>query len=124
MSAQEALNESTTVVQDALNRALSPARGVIVPWRYFLTIYFLLLVGAAVGIYLRETRIYRAPARSRKRTIDYDYEQEHEFLIKGTRSSYLRSQWAGGWLCASRGLIGVILCTGGPILVAIVASFC
>src|SRR5438105_9452443 len=90
MSAQEALNESTTVVQDALNRALSPARGVIVPWKYFLALYFLLLVGAAVGIYLWETRIYRARAPSRKRTVDY--EQEHKFLIKGPRSSYLRSQ--------------------------------
>src|SRR2546421_726526 len=124
MSAQEALNESTTVVQDALNRALSPARGVIVPWKYFLAVYFLLLVGAAAGIYFWETRIYRARAPSRKRTIDYDYEQEHEFLIKGTRSSYLRSQWAGGWLCASPWIIGFILFTGGPILFAIVASFC
>ena len=124
MSAQEALNESTTVVQDALDRALSPARGVIVPWKYFLAVYFLLLVGAAVGIYLWETRIYRARAPNRKRAIDYDYEQEHEFLIKGTRSSYLRSQWAGGWLCASPWIIGFILFTGGPILFAIVASFC
>ena len=99
-------------------------RGVIVPWKYFLAVYFLLLVGAAVGIYLWQTRIYRARAPSRKRTIDYDYEQEHEFLIKGTRSSYLRSQWAGGWLCASPWIIGFILFTGGPILFAIVASFC
>src|SRR4029077_19044277 len=84
MSAQEALNESTTVVQDALDRALSPARGVIVPWKYFLAVYFLLLVGAAVGIYLHDARpcVPRAhaptPAHTRKKRVEQEHDYEHE----------------------------------------------
>src|SRR5439155_53717 len=56
MTAQEALNQSTQVVQSALDRVLSPPRGVIVPWKYFLAVYFLLITAAAIGIYLWETR--------------------------------------------------------------------
>jgi multiple sugar transport system permease protein len=37
---------------------------------------------------------------------------------------YSRPQWAGGWLCASPWIIGFILFTGGPILFAVVVSFC
>src|SRR5207253_1261579 len=130
MTAQEALNQSTQVVQSALDRVLSPSRGVVVPWKYFLVVYFLLIAVAAIAIYLWETRIYRARARNRapnrKKPIDYNYEheQEHEPLIEGTRSRCFRSQWAGGWLCASPWIIGFILFTGGPILFAIVVSFC
>jgi ABC-type sugar transport system permease subunit/ABC-type glycerol-3-phosphate transport system substrate-binding protein len=96
MTAQEALNQSTQVVQNALDRALSPPRGLIVPWKYFLAVYFLLITVAAIGIYLWETRCV----------------------------GYLRAQWPGGWLCASPWIIGFILFTGGPILFAIVVSFC
>jgi ABC-type sugar transport system permease subunit/ABC-type glycerol-3-phosphate transport system substrate-binding protein len=124
MTAQEALNESTQVVQSALDRVLSPPRGVIVPWKYFLVVYFLLLTAAAIGIYLWETRPHfphaRAHAHTRQNEIDQEYEQE----AGGTGSRYLRAQWAGGWLCASPWIIGFILFTGGPILFAIVVSFC
>src|SRR5437016_1440549 len=80
MTAQDALKQSTQVVQSALDRALTPPRGVIVPWKYFLTVYFFLITLAAIGIYLWETRIYRARARNRapnrKKPIDYNYEHE------------------------------------------------
>ena len=128
MSPQEALNQSTAVVQNALNRVLSPPRGVIVPWKYFLVVYFLLLVGAAVGIYLRDARRHFSqahaptPAHTRKQEIEQEHEYEQE--TAGSRSPYFRAQWAGGWLCASPWIIGFILFTGGPILFAIIVSYC
>jgi len=108
ISAQEALNESTAVVQSALDRALSPPRGVVVPWKYFLAVYFLLLVGARVGIYLRRcaTCIPRAHAPTRKKKIEQEHDYEHEQEVASRRNSYFRSQWAGGWLCASPWIIG------------------
>ena len=128
MTVQEALNQSAQVVQSALDRVLSPPRGVVVRWKYFLIVYFLLIAAAAIGIYLWETRTHRARDRNRapnrKRRIDYDYAHEHEPLIEGTRSRYFRAQWAGGWLCASPWIIGFTLFTGGPILFAIIVSFC
>src|SRR5438046_5391581 len=65
MTVQEALNQSAQVVQSALDRVLSPPRGVVVRWKYFLIVYFLLTTAAAIGIYLWETRIYRARDRNR-----------------------------------------------------------
>jgi ABC-type sugar transport system permease subunit/ABC-type glycerol-3-phosphate transport system substrate-binding protein len=124
MTAQEALNQSTQVVQSALDRLLSPPRGVIVPWKYFLVVYFLLITAAAVGIVVWETRTRfpHAHASTRKKEIEREYEHEQE--AGGTGSRYLRAQWAGGWLCASPWIIGFILFTGGPILFAIIVSFC
>jgi len=125
MTAQEALNQSTQVVQSALDRVLSPPRGVIVPWKYFLAVYFLLITAAAIGIYLWETRTRfphaPAPTRARKKEIEQEHAYEQE--AGGTPSRYFRSQWASGWLCASPWIIGFILFTGGPILFAIVVSF-
>ncbi|MGZ4966191.1 MAG: carbohydrate ABC transporter permease, partial [Chthoniobacterales bacterium] len=43
---------------------------------------------------------------------------------EGTRSSYFRSQWRGGWLTASPWIIGFLVLTGGPILFSIIISFC
>src|SRR5436190_7553113 len=124
-SAQEALNQSTAVVQSALDRILGPPRGMVVPWRYFLSVYFLLMVLAAGGIYLWESRTHFAhahtPARDEEIPQKHDCNSEHEF--GGTRTPF-RSQWLGGWLCASPWIIGFILFTGGPILFAVVASLC
>jgi multiple sugar transport system permease protein len=123
MTAQEALNQSTQVVQSALDRVLSPPRGVIVPWKYFLVVYLLLITAAAIGIYLWETRTRFPHAHAHKKEIEQEHVyDEHE--AGGTRSRYLRAQWAGGWLCASPWLIGFILFTGGPILFAIIVGFC
>ena len=130
-SPQAALDASTRVVQRQLDRTLSPPRGPVVPWKYFIWVYALLLIGAAVLIYLWETGGFsRAPARNRdgtKTEHDYDHEQEHEPAaprLEGTRSRYFRSQWRGGWLCASPWIIGFIVLTGGPILFSVIISFC
>ena len=121
MSAQEALNESTAVVQSALDRVLSPPPGAVVPSKYFLVVYFSLIIAAAIGIYLWETRMGFPPANALTHARKKGIEQEQE--TGGTRAGYFRSQWAGGWLCASPWIIGFILFTGGPILFAIVVSF-
>jgi multiple sugar transport system permease protein len=44
--------------------------------------------------------------------------------LEGLQSSYFRSQWKGGWLCALPWIIGFIVFTGGPILFSIIISFC
>jgi ABC-type sugar transport system permease subunit/ABC-type glycerol-3-phosphate transport system substrate-binding protein len=102
MSAPAALDESTRVVQRQLDRALSPPRGSLVPWNYFLSVYASLIMLAALFIFLWERR------RG----------------IEGMRSSHFRSQWRGGWICASPWIIGFIVFTGGPILFSIIISFC
>ena len=102
MSAQTALDQSQQVVQKQLDRALSPPRGAVVPWKYLLWGYLLLIVASAICVVAWEKR------RG----------------IEGTRSAYFRSQWRGGWFCASPWMIGFIAFTGGPILFSIVISFC
>ena len=127
MSAQEALNQSTAVVQSALDRVLGPPHGVIVPWKYFLIVYFSLLVGAAVGIYFWDTRVPSLEGRMLSRPKLRDATEDVlPVNSQGApaRSRYFRPQWTGGWLCASPWIIGFILFTGGPILFAIVVSFC
>ena len=130
MTAQEALDQSTQVVQSALDRALTPPRGVVVPWKYFLTVYFFLITLAAIGIYWWETRPRISPAHAptpthaRKKGIEQKHACEDEQEIAGRRASYFRATWAGGWLCASPWIIGFVLFSGGPILFAIIVGFC
>jgi multiple sugar transport system permease protein len=102
MSAPAALGQSEQVVQKQLDRVLSPPRGPLVPWKYFLSIYAALIAAAMMSIFLWETRRGHANARSR----------------------YFRSQWRGGWISASPWIIGFIVFTGGPILFSIVISLC
>jgi len=102
MTAQAALDQSQQVVQKQLDRSLSPPRGPVVPWKYFLSIYCALIVAAAFGILAWE----------KKRGIE------------GTRSAYFRSQWRSGWIAASPWILGFLIFTGGPILFSIVISFC
>src|SRR5213078_1643727 len=56
LSPQAALDESTRLVQGALDRALSPPRGPLLAWKYFIGIYVALLIAAATFIYSRETK--------------------------------------------------------------------
>jgi hypothetical protein len=86
LSAKTALDEANQTVQRQLDRALAPPRGAIVPWRYFIALYLALLVLGASLLYWRETKPISGGAR-----------------LEGTRSRYFRSQWRGGWFCASRG---------------------
>ncbi len=107
LSPQAALQDANQTVQRQLDRVLSPPRGPLVPWRYFIAVYFTLLVLCAAYIYWRETARTGGAA-----------------AVEGARSRYFRSQWRGGWLCASPWLIGFVALTGGPILFSIIISFC
>ncbi|MDB6147065.1 MAG: sugar transport system permease protein [Spartobacteria bacterium] len=140
MSPQAALAESERVVQRQLDRVLSPPRGKVVQWRYFLWIYAATIVIGAGIIYRRETWRARkgptaSPVESSRRDAEqagvlYDNEEANaskaraDLILEGTRSRYFRSQWRGGWLCASPWLIGFVIFTGGPILFSIIISFC
>ena len=107
MSAPEALQQSAKVVQKQLDRALSPPRGPVVPWKYFVWIYgALVLLAAVLVVWWEKHPRGEVPG------------------MEGMRSRYFRSQWRGGWICASPWIIGFILLTGGPILFSIVISFC
>src|SRR2546430_16126536 len=54
MSAETALAQSASVVQQQLDRALSPPRGQLVPWKYLLWFYPLLAGGVVLLVYRRE----------------------------------------------------------------------
>ncbi len=112
LSPAAALDDATQTVQRQLDRALSPPRGPVVPWRYFIAVYLGLIALFAAAIYLRETK----PSLFVRHATTA--------AIEGTRSRYFRSQWRGGWLCASPWIIGFIALTGGPILFSIIISFC
>ncbi|HEY3661616.1 MAG TPA: extracellular solute-binding protein [Chthoniobacterales bacterium] len=108
LSPKAALDDANESVQRQLDRALSPPRGSIVPWRYFVGVYLALVALGAGLIYWWETKPRRGGVAA----------------VEGTRSHYFRSQWRGGWLCASPWIIGFIVLTGGPILFSIIISFC
>ncbi len=108
LSPQAALDDANQTVQRQLDRALSPPRGPVLPWKYFITVYLTLIALAAGIVYWLETK----PARG------------GSAAVEGRRSRYFRSQWRGGWLCASPWIIGFIALTGGPILFSIIISFC
>ena len=108
LSPQAALDDANESVQRQLDRALHPPRGPLVPWKYFIAVYLALIGLGAALVYFWETKPARGGAAA----------------VEGTRSRYFRSQWRGGWLCASPWIIGFIALTGGPILFSIIISFC
>lgn len=108
LSPQAALENANQSVQRQLDRALSPPRGPLVTWKYFTAVYLALIALCAAAIYWWETRTGRDGAAA----------------LEGTLSRYFRSQWRGGWICASPWIIGFIVLTGGPILFSVVISFC
>jgi multiple sugar transport system permease protein len=117
LSPQQALDAATMIVQRDLDRVLSPPRGTPVNWNWFFLLYGVLIIGAAVGIYYWDTKAnlrQRLGGAWAKRGGD----------LEGLHSSYFRSQWKGGWLCALPWIIGFIVFTGGPILFSIIISFC
>jgi ABC-type sugar transport system permease subunit/ABC-type glycerol-3-phosphate transport system substrate-binding protein len=124
LSPQEALDQATMLVQRDLDHVLNPPRGTPVHWGYFFVLYGLLLMAAAVGVFYWDTSarvrqgIGRAlgPMGTRLARRSGD--------VEGVQSSYFRSQWKGGWLCALPWIIGFVVFTGGPILFSIIISFC
>lgn len=117
LPAQAALDRATQIVQRDLDRALSPPRGTEVKWKYFFWFYAVLLVAVAILVFRWDTsESFRNKfgAKLAKKGGD----------VEGVHSSYFRSQWKGGWLCALPWIIGFIVFTGGPILFSIIISFC
>ncbi len=117
LSPQQALDCGTMIIQRELDRALSPPRGVKVNWNYIFVLYGVLLIGGAVLVYHWDTNEkFRLRFGGRL--------AKHGGDLEGMQSSFFRSQWRGGWICAAPWTIGFIVFTGGPILFSIVISFC
>lgn len=106
LSPQESLDQATAVVQRDLDRVLNPSQGTPVNWSWFFVAYAVILVAAGAVMYWWDTRAKRGGR------------------LEGAASPLFRSQWKGGWLCASPWLLGFVVFTGGPILFSIVISFC
>ncbi len=125
LSPQQALDEATMIVQRDLDRILSPPRGMLVNWNWFFVVYALLLVGAAVGIYQWDTKLNLRQRLGHVLGLVGDRALANRGGdLEGLQSSYFRSQWKGGWLCALPWIIGFVVFTGGPILFSIIISFC
>ncbi len=125
LSPQQALDEATMIVQRDLDRILSPPRGRLVNWNWFFVLYALLLVGAAVGIYQWDTKLnLRQQLGHVLGMVGGRALANRGGDLEGLQSSYFRSQWKGGWLCALPWIIGFVVFTGGPILFSIIISFC
>jgi cytochrome bd-type quinol oxidase subunit 1 len=56
LSPQAALENANQSVQRQLDRALSPPRGPLVTWKYFIAVYLALIALCAAAIYWWETR--------------------------------------------------------------------
>ena len=100
-----------------LDKALAPPRGRVVNWSYFFVLYLVILFVAVIGVYTWDTNEkFRGFFGTRWVKKGGD--------VEGVYSSYFRSQWKGGWLCALPWILGFVVFTGGPILFSIVISFC
>jgi multiple sugar transport system permease protein len=117
LTAMAALDYGTEIVQRDLDRVLAPPRGKLVNWNLFFILYGVLLIGAAVGVYVWDTN-EKFRTRFGERFVKKGGD------LEGVFSPLFRSQWKGGWLCASPWIVGFVVFTGGPILFSIVISFC
>jgi len=124
MTPQQACDSATMIVQRDLDRALSPPAGPVVNWNYFFALYGVLLVAVAMGVYYWDTSARMRGAMSSAMGPLGRKLAKGGGGIEGLQSSYFRSQWKGGWLCALPWIIGFIVFTGGPILFSIIISFC
>jgi multiple sugar transport system permease protein len=125
MSPQQALDEATMIVQRDLDRILSPPAGTVVNWNWFFVLYAVLIVAAAVGIYHWDTKAsLRQRLGNALGAVGGKALANRGGDLEGLQSSYFRSQWKGGWLCALPWIIGFVVFTGGPILFSIIISFC
>ena len=98
-TAQGSLDESTKIVQKALNKIHNPPTGKIIEWKWLVISYIGLLLILFATVIVWNT-------------------------VFVTKKNYFSKQWYEGLLCASPWVIGFALFTGGPILFSIVMSFC
>jgi multiple sugar transport system permease protein/multiple sugar transport system substrate-binding protein len=128
LSPQAALDDANQVVQRQLDRALSPPRGPLVPWQYFIALYLALIALGAAAIYWRETRGLRRKIGVSPVSAGGHLARRRTSGQAGTLSAETGGtpifRWLGGWICASPWIIGFIALTGGPILFSIIISFC
>lgn len=118
---RQALDQGAENVQRELDRVLSPPRGRIMSLPWLVVVYVALLCVAVVAVFLWDTR--PAFQRGFKQAFKpWKTILASNAALEGTHSSYFRSQWAGGWLCALPWLIGFVVFTGGPIFFSIIMS--
>jgi multiple sugar transport system permease protein len=120
LTPQQALDRATLNVQRQLDRVLAPPNGLPVHWTPFFAAYVFILIVAAAGAYQWDTngRFRGALAKAGIRRAGTGAR------LEGLQSSYFRSQWKGGIICAMPWILGFIVFTGGPLLFSIVMSFC
>ena len=130
---KSALDYQTHAVHRDLDRFYAPRRGKeIQSWNGFFVGYGLLLIVAAVFVYLYDTNaavrrwvIRFMPWRKRRAKLGADpRDPQAQGVIAGARGGYFRKQWKEGLLCATPWIIGFVVFGGGPMLFSIVMSFC
>ena len=118
---QQALDEAAAIVQRDLDRVLDPVEGSGIRWRWFFVGYGVLLAATVALVYLWDTRL---SFRRRLAGLLRLKHQARAGVIEGARGGYFRRQWRAGWLCASPWIIGFVVFGGGPMLFALLISFC
>jgi len=98
-TAKEALDESTRVVQKALDKFYNPPTGKIIKWKWLVILY-----GGTLFLLLFSVIIWNSFFKKNK--------------------NYHSKNWYEGMLCASPWIIGFAVFTGGPIIFSIIISFC
>ena len=121
MSPQQALDQSAGIVQRSLDRMLNPPTGQpIKSWNFFYITYAVLIIVIAVAVFYWDTSI-----RFRKRLSKRLGLSKHgDAVIEGSSGGYFRTQWLGGFVCASPWLLGFLIFGGGPMLFSLFISFC
>lgn len=119
---KEALDYATAVVQRDLDRFFEKSKGTEIRFGWFFFGYVMLLVLAAAGAYLWDTRAgFRGAVL---RLVGRRPNVGLGDVVEGARGGYFRSQWLGGFLCSSPWIIGFVIFGGGPLLFSAVMSFC
>lgn len=121
LTAQQALDEGTGIVQRALDRFLTAPKGVpITSWGWFIAVYLMIVAAVAFCVYWFDTRIgfrralYRILPLPRK---------GRDQLVEGASGGYMRRQWIGGLVCAMPWILGFLIFGGGPMLFSLLISF-
>jgi ABC-type sugar transport system permease subunit len=121
MSPQEALNRGQDIVQRDLDRVLSPPPGEpIQSWGFFYAFYAALILVVGVVVYHWDTHL----SFRRKFARRIGLAKQADYVIEGSSGGFLRTQWFGGFTCASPWIIGFLIFGGGPMLFSLLISFC